>query len=403
MAQTPNDEELSKESDLPTEEDFKEFALNFDEKILEPLKNAGYDQDNIFTVLKIQRQELMHSNMLAFLNDPKQSDFLKNFLRVLVEKGCINDFDFFDILYGNIENINIDREHYTNDGRPIDILLNFEIINADQNKQKVAIVIENKVDSWQHDDQLKDYKEYAASKFKDYHHPPYYFYLTPNDDDLVEEPWKRIDYGLIGDALNLTNIKNNDESIKSLFEDYKKTVRSEFMNEEETKELAKKIYNNPQNHKVLEYIYNHIRPNWVEKISNVMFDLIKEKNEFELITWTVADNVGHYVKTDKNRGNQSLSFRPKEWKETYPYHHFTIFIKDLSLVFYVDQKDHRFNDKGNKGSCYLVDDCNKHVAMLQKEIFDETKIRFSCKEIIDKMFEPNGQIEIWKKALENTK
>ena len=409
MAQTPTEKELSNESDLPTKDDFKKFALNFDKNILEPLKEkAYYDQDNIFEVLKIQRQELIHSNMLAFLFDPKQSDFLKNFLRVLVETECIRDFDFFDILYGNIENVNIDREHYTNNGRPIDILLNFEIINANHDRQKVVVVIENKVDSWQHDDQLKAYKEYVDNEPKwEKYRNKYYIYLTPNDDDLVEDPdWKRINYGLIGSALDLTSIKNTDESIRSLFEDYKKTVRSEFMNEEETKKLAEKIYSNPQNRKVLEYIFNHIRPNWVEKVSNIVFDLIKKNNEFELITRTTANNHGCYVYTDKNRGNQTLIFRPKSWGDKYPFYHFTFFIKELYLVFYIDEKEHRYNDKENniQGSYYLIHDNNernKFIEILQKEIFNEDKIRTECKNLTDKMFEPNGIIQQWLNSLKN--
>ncbi len=383
---------------IPTKEELEDFALNFDKNILEPLKEkAYYDQNNIFEVLKIQRQELIHSNMLAFLFDPKQSDFLKNFLRVLVKTECISDFDFFDILYGNIENVNIDREHYTNDGRPIDILLNFEIINANHDRQKVVIVIENKVGSWQHDDQLKAYKKYVDNEPKWEKYRKYYIYLTPNDNDLVEVPaWKRIDYGLIDAALDLTSIKNTDESIKSLFEDYKKTVRSEFMSEEKTKELAKKIYSDERNFKALEYIYNHVRPDWVKETSKILFNLINSEPGYCMVYGTNKE----IKKTNDNKGNYSLMFKPEHWIEKYPSHYFQINVEPMSLLF--------INEKGTREEKkYWLFDRDKKATELKVEEFkanvvnNQEKIKFECQSVVDKIFAPNGIVTEWIKKIEN--
>ena len=395
MAQTPNTEKQESETELPTENDFKEFALNFNKNILEPLKSAGYDQDNIFSVLKIQRQELMHSNMLAFLFDPNQSDFLKNFLRVLVETECIEDFDFFDILYGNIENVNIDREHYTNDARPIDILLNFEIINANHDRQKVVIVIENKVDSLQHDDQLKSYKEYVKSKWKE-EYRKYYIYLTPNESENIDDSkWVKINYRLIDKALETTNLYNDDESIRSLFQDYKKTVRSEFMSEEKTKELAKKIYSDERNFKVLEYIYNHVRPDWVKETSKILFNLINSKPGYCMVYATNKE----IKKTNDNKGNYSLMFKPEHWIEKYPSHYFLINVSNLSCEF---RKNSTQKQPGTPTYNLFDDQTERKIEEFQKYVVtNPEQIKANCKVVIDKIFAPNGIVTEWVKKIEN--
>jgi len=387
---------------IPTKKELEDFALNFDKKILEPLKEkAYYDQNNIFEVLKIQRQELIHSNMLAFLFDPKQSDFLKNFLRVLVETECISDFDFFDVFYGNIENVNIDREHYfiqDKKARKIDILLDFEITNGNQEKQKIVLVIENKVDSWQHDNQIKAYKEYieGKSKYKNYRNK-YYIYLTPNEADIIDDDkWEKIDYSLIDKVLKITSIYNTDESIKSLFEDYKKTVRSEFMSEEKTKELAKKIYSDERNFKVLEYIYNHVRPDWVKETSKILFNLINSVPGYCMVYETNKE----IKKTNDNKGNYSLMFKPEHWIEKFPSHYFQINVEPMSLLF--------INEKGTREEKkYWLFDGDKKATELKTEEFkanivnNQEKIEFECQSVVDKIFAPNGIVTEWVKKIEN--
>ena len=61
------------------------------------------------------------------------------------------------------------------------------------------------------------------------------------------------------------------------------------------------------------------------------------------------------------------------------------------MVFYIDEKEHRYNDKENniQGSYYLIHDNNernKFIEILQKEIFNEDKIRTECKNLTDKIY-----------------
>ena len=209
---------------IPTEEELQNFALNFENKIVRPLVSAGFNKYNIFDILNIGRQELRHSDFLAFLLDPSKSgqigeQFLRNFITLLA-KNIASDLNFFDMLYGNIDKVNVYREVAVKDGR-IDILFDFEITR--DKTQKIVVAIENKVDSDQHDNQLEKYKNFLCSgKYKD--HKKVMLYLTPNKAGSGYVDWLEIDYKFIFDVLQKVNIDNADNTIKTLVEDYKKVL-----------------------------------------------------------------------------------------------------------------------------------------------------------------------------------
>lgn len=73
---------------IPTEKELQNFVLRFDNEIVAPLVKAGFNKYNVFDILNIGRQELRHSDFLAFLLDPNRSgevgqQFLRSFLTLL--------------------------------------------------------------------------------------------------------------------------------------------------------------------------------------------------------------------------------------------------------------------------------------------------------------------------------
>ena len=213
---------------------------------------------------------------MAFLLDPSKSgqigeQFLRNFITLLA-KNIASDLNFFDMLYGNIDKVNVYREVAVKDGR-IDILFDFEITR--DKTQKIVVAIENKVDSDQHDNQLEKYKNFLCSgKYKD--HKKVMLYLTPNKAGSGYVDWLEIDYKFIFDVLQKVNIDNADNTIKTLVEDYKKVLGREFnMNSEiELKKQALEIYKN--NRKVLDFIFES-KPNWIQETSKVICKLLEQK------------------------------------------------------------------------------------------------------------------------------
>lgn len=97
-------------------------------------------QFNIFEAVGVRRQEIRHSNFLAFLLDPKQSHGLKDeFAKKLFQELHLlhpQDSRLVGLKrFTDFTNIEVSREW-----EDIDILL-FE------EKQKFAVIIENKIDS----------------------------------------------------------------------------------------------------------------------------------------------------------------------------------------------------------------------------------------------------------------
>ncbi|MBS7400945.1 MAG: PD-(D/E)XK nuclease family protein [Eubacteriales bacterium] len=384
---------------IPTKEELEDFALNFDKNIEKPLIDAGYDSYNIFNILNIKRQELVHSDVLAFLFNPNQNDkincnFLRNFLIMLIQSKQISEFaiEFFDVLYGTLKNVSVYREHPTPDGR-IDILVDFEISKNQKSSQKVVIVIENKVDSEQHDNQLERYKNYIEniSKYKGKEYQRIYLYLTPNKFDLVEDnQWKVIDYKFISQVLDRTNLENTDNSINTLIEDYKKIIRSEFMNETKAKETALKIYKSNQD--ILDFIFEN-RPNWIDESSEILCKLLEEKGA-KLVIY----NKDSELVQNKKR-NQYLMFQTNELLSAgYKNHYFLIIIKYLSLEFRMNVSQKQTGTHPQK----LFQDTERKIKEFQKNVIsDIDQMKLDWRQVIDEAFKPHGIIQQWVDSLKN--
>ncbi len=378
---------------IPTEEELQNFALNFENKIVRPLVSAGFNKYNIFDILNIGRQELRHSDFLAFLLDPSKSgqigeQFLRNFITLLA-KNIASDLNFFDMLYGNIDKVNVYREVAVKDGR-IDILFDFEITR--DKTQKIVVAIENKVDSDQHDNQLEKYKNFLCSgKYKD--HKKVMLYLTPNKAGSGYVDWLEIDYKFIFDVLQKVNIDNADNTIKTLVEDYKKVLGREFnMNSEiELKKQALEIYKN--NRKVLDFIFES-KPNWIQETSKVICKLLEQKGGT-----IVTENKDKQLIPTANRGQVNLMFRIKDLA-SYPTHYFQICVNEMSLLFIKNSTQNQCPKQwlfGSKQDSFEAVEKYQHLMFADNNSILEEE----CKQMIDKMFEPKGVVSIALETLKN--
>lgn len=369
---------------IPTQKELQSFALNFENDILHPLVRAGYDKFNIFDILNISRQELRHSDFLAFLLDPNKSgnigwQFLRNFLTIL-SKDIEPKLNFFDMLYGNIDKVNVYREVAVQDGR-IDILFELEITKEETHK--IVVAIENKVDSTQHDNQLEKYSKFLHSgKYKD--HKKVMLYLTPSKENSGYLEWASIDYHFIYEVLSRVNLESADNTLKALIEDYKKMIRSEFdimNNESELKKQALEIYKN--NQKVFDFIYN-CKPDWIKETSKIMCNLLEEKG-----ATIVTENKDKQLVPTTNKGQVNIMFRIKELAN-YPTHYFQICVNELSLLFVKNSTQNQCPKQWlleNKQNSYEETEKYKDYVLSNNAFLIN-----SCKQIIDKIFESEGAI-----------
>lgn len=257
-----------KETDLTVEEQVKELeSFIFNNKELEKLESIE-DKFNIFSSLGIINQEVRHSNFLAWLLNPKETHnlvdyFTTRFLKLAVYNDSNEnpDLNLIDIDTLNLSKINVYRE-WNN----IDVLL----VDEDQ---KLVCVIENKVDSKEHSNQLTKYRKIIESNYPDYR--KIYIYLTVyGEEPESEKKYISISYKevsqLMESLLERKESQMNDE-ISMFIRHYNEMVKRYIMEESEVQELCEKLYK--KHKKALDLIFKH-KPDIYNDINHILEELI---------------------------------------------------------------------------------------------------------------------------------
>lgn len=209
-------------------------------------------EPNIFRALSIERKEIRHSNFISYIINPNENHglkdiVLKKMLRDIFSDEKSEERSLVDVDYLNLNDVEIRREW-----RNIDILIILE---------KDVIVIENKVDTVDHSNQLKRYKQIADEAFKG--KIKHYVYLTPfgNDpsDSESSEIYINYSYVHIAEILNsiITLYRNNiSEKIYFYLKDYLTTIKRELLMNDDINGIALKVYNAHKD--AFNFIFNNI-------------------------------------------------------------------------------------------------------------------------------------------------
>ena len=257
------------------------------------------DDFNIFEILKISRAEIRHSNVLAWLMNPKENHGLGD--KVL--RGI------FQYLAKIPSNINESLELMTMDNysfsvrrewKNIDILLFSE-------KAKCVICLENKIDSKENkgnddkDGQLKKYQKIIEKDFSKYN-KKYFIFLTPSGEAPSDtENWTIMDYNEVLDiVVNARETSDLSSESAMLIDNYISLLRRKIVEDRKLIDICNKIY---KKHKeALDLIFeNKIDPvvevceNW---ISSKGFKKIKVNNT---VVAFATDNMEAIFPTDDSR------------------------------------------------------------------------------------------------------
>lgn len=249
----------------------KEALQNFllDIECLDKLSKWS-NQFNIFEVLKITGTEIRHSNMLAWLLDPKGSHGLDDTILRAVIQRLVSDgaplADVFQTLLMGYDDFEICREW-----QHIDIL-------AISHSKRFYLCIENKVHSGEHDDQLARYKDALSKTFPDY--SAIFAYLTPdgespeNEDDC--QIWQVLSYKDILTIIeNAIEGKSLPEDVSLLIKHYLETIRRHVVANEDIKKICCEIY--LRHKQALDLIFEN-RFDTAAQISEVIQAWCTEKN-----------------------------------------------------------------------------------------------------------------------------
>lgn len=208
-----------------------------DDQLLDELLRIS-NEFNVFDVMHNARHEIRHSKVLAWLLNPNESHnvgrvFFDLFVRKVYDVTQVSEFLIATYL-GEEAEIRVDTEIMN-----IDILVTVP-------SEKIAIAVENKTGSKEHDAQLLRYRNTLEAIYKDCEGwRRFYFYLTPAGEPSKDDPenWSPISYEIVVEALRgMLSCMDSSNQAKQFVYQYCKMVEREVMNQSDIEELCRKIY-----------------------------------------------------------------------------------------------------------------------------------------------------------------
>jgi hypothetical protein len=191
---------------------------------------------NIFDALKIERRELQHSNFLAWLLNPAESHgqgdlFLRAVLIDMLKQAPVRPLSPLHLDGLELRGVEVVREH-----RNIDILIVCE-------QPALVVVIENKIDSSEHSNQLDRYETIVKEE-----HPSVerlLVYLTREGEPASEEGWTPYSYARLHHVLSRVRriaAGSIGSDVDAFLQHYLGLIGSRFMHNKELADLCRKIY-----------------------------------------------------------------------------------------------------------------------------------------------------------------
>lgn len=232
-------------------------------------------QFNIFEAIGAVRHELRHSDFLSFLIDPRQNhglgdDFVRLFLQKVLAsaESHQNPISLVDLDVWNLNEIEVFREWQN-----IDILLV-------ENSLKVVVIIENKIGSSEHSNQLQRYRQNVAQRYPDW--KLINIFLTPDGDAPTDDFYIAADYTTVcGIVERLTEKRASTigADVRTLMNHYGQMLRRHIVSESEIAELCRRIYS--KHRLALDLIFEH-RPDQQVEIAEILKNLVGSDSDLQL-------------------------------------------------------------------------------------------------------------------------
>lgn len=272
--------------DKEVKEALEKFVLDNSE--LEKLEELT-SKFNIFESLDIAKQEIRHSNFLAWVMNPNESHslgdyFLKRFLlrtTSLANRRGLGGITPIQIDISEFDEVKVQREW-----KSIDIIIIDE-------KNKFVCVIENKVEAAEHSDQLNRYEAVVESEFPDF--TKHFIFLTPDARRASNDRYLNIAYDEICDIIEyIIRAKSNlmGDEVKIFLSHYAEMLRRRVMVNSEIQDLCKSIYE--KHRKALDLIFQY-KPDLQMDIHDYLVELIGTEPEL-VIDYSSKSAIGFGIK-----------------------------------------------------------------------------------------------------------
>lgn len=233
------------------------------------------EEFNIFDALGAIWVEIRHSEFLAYLLSPSQNHGLRDsFLKQLLQKSIPLDLTGqVPIRPIDLDLMDMDECLVLREWQNIDILIIDE-------HNKFVTIIENKVVSGEHDNQLQRYRTTINQQYPGYRQ--LCLFLTPEGDPPSDQAYIPISYALIAslvESLLVSHSTSLKPDVRTLMAHYCQMLRRYIVSDSEIAELCRKIYRKHQ--RALDVIYEY-RPDQLEEIHQLMESLIQANDQLSL-------------------------------------------------------------------------------------------------------------------------
>lgn len=193
-----------------------------------------------FESMGVIRAEIRHASFLAYILNPfRPHGFGPRVLRALLlataRSARAQEITNTDLSPLHVHLLELDDAFIRREWRNIDLLITLE-------RQKIVIAIELKIDSSQHSEQLKRYRNIVESEWPDWRHV--YVFLTKNDEDPEDsEHWisvRLID--VVAEIEFLLEQDKSDSDAYRMLRSYVQMLRRRHLSDERLREIAQKLW-----------------------------------------------------------------------------------------------------------------------------------------------------------------
>ena len=252
---------------------------------------------NLFEAVGVVRQELRHSNFLAYLLDPSQSHGLgMAFLTELLQSVRLTTEDEDRQRLPDVSSLDLSRAYVLREWHHIDILVL-------DHANRLAVIIENKIGTGEHSDQLNRYYGTISSHYPGYQAIP--LYLTPDGEKPTSGDYLPISYSLICESIEeMAQNKRGylDSEVVLVLQHYAQIIKRHIVSDSDVAELCRSIY---QKHRqALDLIFEH-RPDQQAQIGQFVKSLVLNNPSMKFYS----------------EGKSYVNFSLKEWDASLKYRH----------------------------------------------------------------------------------
>ena len=257
---------------------------------------------NVFRALKIEHEEIRHSNALAWLLDPQESHGLDDIVlrrilsNILLEAGA-EWSESLGISAAQVELMDLTDVEVRREWQNIDVL----VVIRQPHEKGVVLLVENKIHSGAGKGQLNRYRERVFKEFSGFTLGPVFLTLAGEDTEEDEAgtfiPYSHRQVLSVLEKVVGQRRQQLPSEVAVFLDQYMETLRGLTMQDKDLIDLCKKIYRTHR--KAIDLIVEYGMASRFEEVANA---LLQKEGDFEVLS----------------SGSTTVWFLPNTWSKMLP-------------------------------------------------------------------------------------